>query len=65
MMAAGYLRSDTGPRSLVFFLLAVCLALAWPGAPQAGIFDLPGTKPAAQGTLFDAEIPPGEYIAFL
>ncbi len=64
MMAAGYLRSDTGPRSLVFFLLAVCLALAWPGAPQAGIFDLPGTKPAAQGTLFDAEIPPGEYIAF-
>jgi len=44
--------------------LTLCVALGWAGAPQAGIFDTPEAKPAAQGTLFDAEIPPGEYVAF-
>jgi len=43
---------------------ALCVSLGWSDAPRAGVFDLPEAKSAVQGTLFDAEIPPGEYIAF-
>jgi len=64
-MAAENVRTVAALRLCVLsFLLAVCFALAWPEAPRAGVFGFAERKPAAQGTLFDAEIPPGEYVAF-
>ncbi len=66
-MAVQHPRGNFASRS-VTVALAIALALfgtfGWAGAARAGIFDPPNAKPAAQGTLFDAEIPPGEFVAF-
>lgn len=66
-MAAEHLHSNTAlgrVTTTIALALAFCLALGWSGKPQAGMFDLPDVKAKAQGTLFGAEIPPGEYVAF-
>lgn len=66
-MAAQHLRGNIAPRNITILLAAAltfCVTLTWGNKAQAGIFDLPEAKPAAQGTLFDAEIPPGEFVAF-